>query len=70
MFTITMPNTFKPGDTLPVKINGKATTLTYRDSGNLVFGNGEVKQIAHAERESFGTTFMCVDADQKFTVYR
>jgi hypothetical protein len=45
MFTISMPTTFKVGDTADVWINSKPQQLTWRDEDTLVIEPGDARTI-------------------------
>jgi hypothetical protein len=72
MFIMTMPVTFKVGDTARVLINGKETTLQWADGAHLVIEGADERSILHCSRGLGGAgvdcwTFFCSDrlqADQ------
>jgi hypothetical protein len=63
MFIITMPKNFKVGSTLPCKVNGQKTTLTWEDDTTLVIdkdGKNQRRSIASTLKEpNGGKTFVC-----------
>ena len=66
MFIMTMPDTFKVGDTADVRINGETKQLTWRDTRTLVIEPNDHRAI-HLIESSVDTelrTFFCTDAAQ------
>jgi hypothetical protein len=54
MFMMTMPISFRVGDTAQVKINGEAATLTWQTSRTLVINGTDTRAIIHKERVTAG----------------
>jgi hypothetical protein len=64
MFSMTMPKTFKIGDTEPVRINGKPATLTWRDAGTLVINGTDARRILRCVPFTDDLIdFICSDGD-------
>src|SRR5437870_1164716 len=53
MLIISMPITYKMGDTAPARVDGKWTTLTWRDARTLVVGETDARRILDVH-ETFG----------------
>jgi hypothetical protein len=77
MFMMTMPKTFKVGDTADCRINKQPARLTWRDPNTLVIEPDEARVIMAIDRETECITFFCgdpgctaadydVDADENF----
>jgi hypothetical protein len=66
MFMINMPTSFKVGDTVDCRINGKSARVTWRKPNELVIEPNDVRQIFHAEvGDNELRCFMCGDAGAK-----
>lgn len=64
MFVITMPPTFKIGDTADACINGEQKRLTWRDTDTLVIEPDDVRTIEAVKSSLDGSQmFICSDAD-------
>jgi hypothetical protein len=63
MFAITMPVTFKIGDTMNCKINGEPRQLTWRDANTLVIEPDFARTIIHHEYDGELHYFTCTDQD-------
>jgi hypothetical protein len=51
------------GERAPVKINGEATTLHWRDEHTLVIGENDARHIVTTEVDGHLRCFICGDAD-------
>lgn len=60
-FMISMPPDFKVGDTAECTVDGKPTTLTWRDGVTLVIGADDARAIAHIELSDDAISFICAD---------
>jgi hypothetical protein len=70
MFLMTMPDTFKIGDTETVRINGQAATLTWRDAGTLVVNGTDARTILRCAPGGPGLIdFMCGDPGEPGSSY-
>ena len=63
MFSISMPESFKVGDTEACCINGKPAQLTWRSRDTLVIGADDARQIVKTHVEDGLRCFVCGDAD-------
>lgn len=63
MFVISMPNTFKIGDTADCNINRKPARLTWRDQNTLVIEPGDARKIVRVVPVGDLISFTCADAD-------
>jgi hypothetical protein len=59
MFFISMPKSFKVGDTANCRINGENACLRWRDADHLVIEPDDVRPIIAIDREGSLTSFMC-----------
>jgi hypothetical protein len=62
MFMMTMPTTFKVGDTADCSINKKPARLTWRDAKTLVIEPDDARVIFRSATENGLTTFFCGDS--------
>jgi hypothetical protein len=63
-FAISMPLTFKVGDTVKCTINGKPKMVTWRDKNTLVIEPGDARRIVAIHRGGGDLIdFACTDAD-------
>ena len=62
-FLISMPKTFKVGDTAPCRINQKPAQITWRDKDTLVIEPGDARRIVHYQQSGDLQDFACADAD-------
>lgn len=62
-FIISMPKSFKVGDSAPVTINGNKTTLTYEDAATLRIGATDRRIIRTVHDQGNLNGFLCTDAD-------
>jgi hypothetical protein len=67
MFVVTLPNSFKVGDTMSCQINGADNTVHWLDKATLVIGeNNDHRGIFYtvpARNPHDHKTFFCEDAD-------
>jgi len=63
MFLISMPTTFKVGDTEDCRINGKPEKITWRDRNTLVIEPNDARQILNVERTGDMLSFSCASED-------
>jgi hypothetical protein len=62
-FLITMPKSFKVGDTAPCRINHQPAQITWRDKDTLVIEPGDARRIVYHRRSGDLQDFTCADAD-------
>jgi hypothetical protein len=64
MFIISMPKTFKVGDSTDVRVNGRAERVTWRDAKTLVIEPDDARFILRvAPGPGDLDTFCCCDPD-------
>jgi len=59
MLMISMPTTFKVGDTQDCRINGKPERLTWRDEDTAVIEPGDARKIVSVNRSRDLIHFVC-----------
>lgn len=66
MFVMTMAQSFGVGDTAPVRINGEAATLHWRDPQTLVINGTDARRILAMDTgpDGAGRTFTCSDPEE------
>ena len=63
MFFMSMPLTFKVGDTAPVRVNKQPATLLWRDANTLVLNGTDARRILHSHVSGNLRNFTCTDED-------
>jgi hypothetical protein len=63
MFIMSMPESFKVGDTAACRINGESAQLTWRSPDTLVIGATDARHIVKTQIEDGLRCFICGDAD-------
>jgi hypothetical protein len=61
MFIISMPKTFKVGDTVDCRINAAPARVTWRDAGTLVIEPDDPRNLISTETDGELTHFFCGD---------
>lgn len=62
MFYLNLPAETKIGETVPVKINGRPASVTWRDKGTLVIEPNDTRPIFHTALDGKLRTFFCGSA--------
>ena len=62
-FVISMPSTFKVGDTAECRINREPALVTWRDKDTLVIAPDDARRIVFMRRDRDLIDFACTDAD-------
>jgi hypothetical protein len=62
MFFMTMPTTFRIGDTAECRINAKPQRVTWTDKDTLVIEPDDARKIIHTISYDGGIDFTCGDA--------
>jgi hypothetical protein len=65
MFSMTMPITFKVGDTADVKINFEPKQLTWQDEDTLVIEPDDARKILYRTTDGELIHFVCSDAAEE-----
>jgi hypothetical protein len=71
MFHLNLPAETKIGDTVPVKINGRPASVTWRDKNTMVIEPNDTRPIFHTSIDGSLRVFFCGSAaDSKAVVER
>jgi hypothetical protein len=63
MFIMSMPESFRVGDTAACRINGEISQLTWRSPNTLVIGATDARNILKHHVEDGVRSFICDDGD-------
>jgi hypothetical protein len=69
MFFITLPKSFKIGDTVDCRINQEPARVTWRDPDHLVIEPDDARLILGIDKDSESIAFACGDAGANHDEY-